>query len=204
MVFVYQNHNISRYNKIILKFNQIIKELNNISDIKIYNYYVEKINSIIDVYNNLDEISDLDGFYEKVCNIFNGLNKDIFDNIHKYSFNNQIYSSLENLTYNFDSYIYFISYTEKLYKGGFRNEDTLVYYDKSNYRNRNEYGYEVAVDLNGYIIDMGTIVELPSDGYILSGHGSGADFIRNNLQIGNKVEITNVEIKFYKDFKYHY
>ena len=47
---------------------------------------------------------------------------------------------------------------------------------------------------------MGTIVELPSDGYILSGHGSGADFIKNNLQIGNKVEITNVEIKFYKDF----
>ena len=200
MVFVYQNHNISRYNKIILKFNQIIKELNNIYDIKIYNYYVEKINSIIDVYNNLDEISDLDGFYEKLCNIFNGLNKDIFDNIHKYSFNNQIYSSLENLTYDFDSYIYFISYTEKLYNGGFRNEDTLVYYDKSNYRNRNEYGYEVAVDLNGYIIDMGTIVELPNDGYILSGHGSGADFIRNNLQIGNKVEITNVEIKFYKDF----
>ena len=200
MVFVYQNHNISSYNKIILKFNQIIKEINNVLDIKMYNYFVGKINSIIDSYNSLDEITDLESFYENLCTIFDELNYDIFDNEHKYSFENTIYKTMDNLTYDVENYIYFISYTEKLYNGGFRNSDTLVYYDKSNFRSRNNYGYEVAVDENGYIIDKETIVELPSDGYILSGHGSAADFIKNNLQIGNKVEITNEEVKFYKDF----
>jgi hypothetical protein len=67
------------------------------------------------------------------------------------------------------------------HEGGKRETDELVKYDKTNIIKRNEWGYEVGVDKNGNIISKAVRVDLPEDGYILSGHGKYVDYIILNL-----------------------
>ena len=69
--------------------------------------------------------------------------------------------------------------------GGFRNANQMILYDASNIRSRNAYGYEVAVDANGIVIDKATLVDLPLGGFILSGHSGTATYLRENINIGD-------------------
>lgn len=74
-----------------------------------------------------------------------------------------------------------------IYYGGFRGADQMHYYDASNLISRNLYGFEIAIDASGIVIQKGTIVDLPSGGFILSGHSSTATFLQNNILIGDVV-----------------
>lgn len=85
--------------------------------------------------------------------------------------------------------------------GGFRGTNELHAYDASNYRSRNSYGFEVAVDSNGLVITTGTLVDLPSNGCIFSGHGTSATLLEKNIKIGDYVvyDKTTGVAKLYRD-----
>ena len=85
------------------------------------------------------------------------------------------------------------------HEGGPRLTDELVKYDKSNIVDRNQWGYEVGVNKNGNIISKGILVDLPEDGYILSGHGIYSDLINNRLQIGDYIIYENLHATIYRD-----
>ena len=82
-----------------------------------------------------------------------------------------------------EDYLLYTTQSGKLFYGGFRNENTIVHYDASHFETRNQWGYEVAVDSDGYVIDKNNLVDLPDSGFILSGHTAGADFIQENIEI---------------------
>ena len=68
-----------------------------------------------------------------------------------------------------------------------RYQNMLIYYDTE--FDRNEYGYELLVDAgNGFVIGKGDKVVLSDGTYILSGHGSAADFLRD-VEFGDIVDI---------------
>ena len=57
----------------------------------------------------------------------------------------------------------------------------------------NVYGYEAAVDANGVIVELGVNVSsIPEGGYVISGHGTGRDFIRSNAVLGATVVLDEV------------
>ncbi len=74
---------------------------------------------------------------------------------------------------------------------GTRYENALIIYPASSNpslkTNTNEYGFEVAVDSDGYVIEMSTNVSIPEGGFVLSGHGSGRDFLMNQIEMSAKI-----------------
>lgn len=100
-------------------------------------------------------------------------------------------NDVEDLSLNF-------VYQDKLYYGGFRNQDTLVFYNAQYYRSRNNYGYEIAVDSNGIVIDTASLVSLPTDGYILSGIGEPVKYLQT-VRVGDIVEIKSDGVYFYSN-----
>lgn len=71
--------------------------------------------------------------------------------------------------------------------GKFRNTNELHYYDHSHYVTRNVYGFEVAVNQEGIVIDVNTLVDIPTNGFILSGHGTSATELKNKVKIGDLI-----------------
>lgn len=84
--------------------------------------------------------------------------------------------------------------------GGFRGTNECHVYDAATYRNRNAYGYEIAVDKDGIAIDAETLVDLPQDGWILSGHGTAATQLEKQIQVGDYIEYhsTTKQIQVYR------
>lgn len=61
----------------------------------------------------------------------------------------------------------------------------------------NVYGYEAAVDSNGVVVELNVNVStIPENGYVISGHGKGRDFVRSNIVLGATIEL-NEESKTY-------
>lgn len=80
---------------------------------------------------------------------------------------------------------------------GFRGVDQLIVYDDSygETTGTNPYGYEVAVDEKGIIIEAdANASKIPQGGYVLSGHGVQAAFLTANARIGSSV-VLNTEDK---------
>ncbi|MBE6925642.1 MAG: hypothetical protein E7461_02250 [Ruminococcaceae bacterium] len=75
---------------------------------------------------------------------------------------------------------------------------TIIYKYGWTYKNAagtgtNVYGYEAAVDANGVIVEIGVNVsKIPEGGYVISGHGTGRDFIRSNAVLGATVVLDEV------------
>lgn len=77
----------------------------------------------------------------------------------------------------------------------YRGENqTIIYTYGWNYNGAagtgtNTYGYEAAVDENGVVVELNVNVsKIPENGYVISGHGLGRDFIRSNIVLGATVE----------------
>lgn len=85
---------------------------------------------------------------------------------------------------------HFLTITNIFY-GYFREANQIHYYEAANYRSRNVYGYEVAVDANGVVIAKATLVDLPEGGFILSGHTNTATYLEENLEIGDIIIYEN-------------
>ena len=70
---------------------------------------------------------------------------------------------------------------------------TIIYKDGWNYKDAsgtgtNVYGYEAAVDANGIVVELGVNVsKIPEGGFVISGHGTGRDFVRANIVLGATV-----------------
>ena len=75
---------------------------------------------------------------------------------------------------------------------------TIIYKDGWNYKDAagtgtNVYGFEAAVDANGVVVELGVNVsKIPEGGYVISGHGTGRDFIRANIVLGATVVLDEV------------
>jgi len=82
--------------------------------------------------------------------------------------------------------------------GGYRLTDQVHYYDSTNIRTRNTFGFEVAIDENNVVIKMATLVDLPNNGAILSGHGDGAQILEDSLKIGDIVIYDSGEADYYR------
>jgi hypothetical protein len=85
--------------------------------------------------------------------------------------------------------------------GGFRGTNELHVYSEENYRSRNSYGYEAAINNQGLVVATGTLVDLPSKGMILSGHGTSATTLEKYIQVGDYVvyDQTNKIASIYRD-----
>ena len=76
----------------------------------------------------------------------------------------------------------------------YRGENqTIIYksgwsYQGSAGTGTNVYGYEAAVDATGVVVELNVNVsKIPEGGYVISGHGTGRDFIRSNIVLGATV-----------------
>ncbi len=70
----------------------------------------------------------------------------------------------------------------------YRSTDFMVVYTGQAATGTNEWGYEVTVS-GGRITSVGgNNIAIPSGGYVISGHGESADWLRNNAAVGMKAE----------------
>ena len=98
-----------------------------------------------------------------------------------------LYIYRENTSTEYDEYTTYLGEITVSYRNAPRLTNCLVLYDKE--YQRNEYGYEILVERDGgFIIEADSLVELRDGTYILSGHGTAADFLRE-LKIGDIVKI---------------
>ena len=199
-LFIYHNDEIINYNDVFYLFYNYVEAINSIKDIDLYNMHVEKINALI---------PKLDQFYNEYdLELRNELIKELSDlpsdiereHEFRYSYRNEELNELKLSTVEGANYNHTSTYDEKLYIGGFRSTNTLVYYDKDCYRERNNYGYEIGVNKEGIVVSKSTIVSLEEDGFILSGHGTAADYLYNNIKLYDKVEIVDGKVYVYRDF----
>lgn len=82
---------------------------------------------------------------------------------------------------------------------GYRGPNQLVIYNKDFGKTTltNEFGKE-AVVIDGVVVRLtGANSNIPRDGFVISGHGTGKKWISDNLKIGTKIEITDRTIKAY-------
>ena len=201
IVFVYKNNELVEQNKIFIEFLNVINKIDDINDNSDYNDIVILINEIIpllnslyDSYNEEIEVNVL----EKLDIIMSYIINEENNYAHKYSYVNNKYEMMEKITVNENNYLFNSSYNGNFYYGGFRNKDSIVHYNKNTYRERNPYGYEIAVNKDNIVIEKDVLVSLPEDGYILSGHTLGAEFIKS-ISIGDKIVIKDNIIYCYRD-----
>ena len=72
-------------------------------------------------------------------------------------------------------------------ENGTRGENGLVIYNKSGTTGTNEWGYEALVNAEGRIIQVGgNNNTVPKGGFIISGHGTNADWLSKNAKTGMK------------------
>lgn len=98
----------------------------------------------------------------------------------------------------------FVAQKTDVTSGGFRGTDQMVHYDSTNLRTRNAYGYEFAVDAQGMVCEIATLVSLPEGGFIISGHGTSADWIKSLICMGDFVtyDAEAGTISVYRDSRY--
>ncbi|MDD3106317.1 MAG: family 10 glycosylhydrolase [Bacilli bacterium] len=193
-LFVYQKEEIVDSNELYLSFHKLIKNLELIEDIDVYNQCVDEINGLQNAAVTPQELLHL---FQEMYSRYQVV-VDIYDHAHEYSvcdFNIDImdYRDME------PNYSFYTNYEGVLHIGGWRDIDMLVYYDATCYRTRNAYGYEVAVDKNGIVVEKDILVSLPEEGYILSGHSAAATFIIENIQLNDKIEIIDGKVSIYRD-----
>ena len=73
-----------------------------------------------------------------------------------------------------------------------RHEDQLIIYDflRGSSSQTNAHGYEVVVDESGAIVSMGgNDNAIPKNGYVVSGHGRAADWLRAQVILGMRAEL---------------
>ena len=208
-IYIYEPKDIYKNAYYISKINYYLVELNNkmIKD----SLYDELYSKIFDI-NYLYKFSTLNNFNINYINIYNQLRElynkyiNITEKVDPSTFSytptididpfdyKEIYTTEKNVNPNNLMIELNISH-----EGGPRLTDELVKYDETNIVDRNEWGYEVGINKDGNIISKGILVDLPKDGYILSGHGIYGDLIDNRLQIGDYIIYKNLRAKIYRD-----
>lgn len=70
-----------------------------------------------------------------------------------------------------------------------RNTDTLIVYDKGKSTNTNPYGYELCISADGKLLSecIGGNAKIPEGGYVLSGHGTASEALKELYAVGADV-----------------
>ena len=136
-LFVYRNENIIKYNDVFYLFYAYLDYVAELDNIDEYNKYVEKLNNLIPTLDQfyVEYSDDLKNqLIEQLSNV-----PDIIEPEYnfQYSYCENNFTELEFIVPDNNNYIVSGTYEEKLYIGGFRNTNTLVYYDKDCYLARN-------------------------------------------------------------------
>lgn len=80
-----------------------------------------------------------------------------------------------------------------------RKADYLVIYDKGKSTNTNKWGTEVAVGSNGVAICSPVYgkgnMEIPNNGYVISGHGNASAWVLEKIKKGSKITISDGVVK---------
>lgn len=196
-LYVFDGNNVASNNIMFLKTNDLYNYLVNYNEYPLKNEYVLKANEIINFTNSLYNLNDYTSInYDYIEFINDIIYKDDYHNA-KYSTCEISNDLLSNKT--IDSSLDKVSSWTGLFKhGGFRDKDYIVYYDKTNIRKRNNYGYEVGVSSDGIVVSKDVLVELPENGFILSGHSAGSKYINNNINIGDKIIINEIAFDVYR------
>lgn len=97
-------------------------------------------------------------------------------------------SHVDNLKYTFNN----------VKHGGARGTNEIVYYDETLAFNTNIYGFEVAIDKFGIVVERATKVAIPSGGFVLSAHGTSATLLQNNVATGDIVIYANNQALVYR------
>ena len=208
-IYIFEPKRDYKYAYYIFKINKFLTELNEkmIKD----SLYEELYSQIFDL-NYLYKISVTNNYPKNYINIYSQLrvlyNKyiNITEKIDPSQFSYTPTINLEPLDYK-ELYasekdvkeINLVIGLTIAHEGGPRLENELVKYDKTNIIQRNRWGYEVGVNKNGNVISKGVLVDLPKDGYILSGHGINDDYLTSRIQIGDYVIYNNLHADVYRD-----
>ena len=208
-IYIFRNKEEYKYAYYIFKINKFLVELNEkMEKDKLYEelyYQIFNLNYLykVSVTNNypdnyIDIYSQLRELYNKYINISEEVDPSTLSytptkSIDKFDYQ-ELYTTEKNVNNN-----NLIIELNISHEGGPRLTDELVKYDKTNIIPRNQWGYEVGVNKNGNIISKGILVDLPEDGYILSGHGTSGDLINDRLQIGDYVIYKDLHAKVYRD-----
>ena len=74
---------------------------------------------------------------------------------------------------------------------GIRGADELVIYNKGERANTNVWGREACVNPKGHVtkIRYGGKTEIPEGGFVISGHGKSASWIKNSIKVGDSIKI---------------
>ena len=207
-VYIFESKNEYKYAYYIFKINNYLKFLNE---------KMTKENLYEEIYNKLLEINTayenaLEKIDENILDIYSEI-KELYNEI----FNKKEKVDLSKLTYsntiNLDEFKYIEIYTGKngvksqnficnltvSHEGNARQENELVKYDESNIIHRNQYGFEAAVNSDGNVINLGITVELPENGYILSGHGTSRTLIMDKVKIGDYLVYKDLSVSLYRD-----
>lgn len=193
--FIFDN-NIDNIKYLIMEndLNNLIYDYRHITNDQLLLNSFDAINSLIFYYNN----GNLNEFQE----IYN----EIRDNIPKYEYyNKEYYSPSLDLNIKLSKYNY--SKEELLHLSnfqinhieGFRNTNELVCYYKN--KNTNVFGYELAIDENGFIVNEGINVDIPENGFVLSGHGDASTFLNKSFYLGDYLVLDkdNLTISHYRN-----
>ena len=207
-VYIFESKKEYKYAYFIFKINNYLQFLNEkMIKENLYEEIYSKLLKINVAYETaLENINDnIIDIYSEIKELYNEIvyKKEIID-LSKLSYSNTI--KLEEFNYielytgencvKPDNFIYNLTVS---HEGNVRQENELVKYDKSNIRDRNQYGYEAAVNSNGNVINLGITVELPENGYILSGHGTSRALIMDKVKIGDYIVYKDLSASLYRD-----
>ena len=208
-IYIFEPKEEYKYAYYIFKINKFLVELNEKMEkdklyeelyYQIFNlnylYKISVTNNYPDNYKNI--YSQLRELYNKYINISEEVDPSTLSytptkSIEKLDYK-ELYTTEKNVNKN-----NLIIELKVTHEGGPRLTNELVKYDKTNIFPRNEWGYEVGVNKNGNIISKGILVDLPDDGYILSGHGNYSNLINELLEIGDYVIYKDLNAKVYRD-----
>lgn len=211
MIFVYRDETVAKYNTLYTRFYEVLSGIENITTPKEYNQQVSTINALIPRLEQINQSYDKtleDALLQDLNQMLSSKEEiDVYAHPHTYSPINVTHYEKKDASLEkgpVENYLLYTTYNEKLYYGGFRNENTVVHYDATHFANRNQWGFEVAIDRDGYVIAKDTLVDLPDGGFILSGHSAGANFIQDHIEINDRVVINNDKVEIWRNQQYRY
>ncbi len=112
----------------------------------------------------------------------------VTDNMKLYSAGKNTYDAFNPMSIE-DNLLAWDDKNDKPYDG-FRGPDQIIIYDSSygDYTGTNPYGYEVVVQEDGKIINMGgNNLPIPDGGFVISAHGTRANWLQSYARLGSRV-----------------
>lgn len=199
-IYVYENE-ILNYNPVFFTLYEISSKLNQIEDVETYDKYITILNNLKDEFDLFynGELSLKEDLLTEL-NKINIPKKENISHTHLYTYTTldiPIYNKSSDKTNHFPHITF-----DDLKNGGPRHKNYMVLYNENNLIERNSSGIEIAIDKDGYVVEIDKLVTMPTDGYIISGHLESCEFLKTNVSMYDKIKIDGSSFTIYKDYVY--